>query len=61
MIPEGGQTGPATADLVTELRAQAPALEKKYGVSTMLVTGQTAVNIDASDRLGEALLPFGRS
>ena len=49
----------ATADLVTELRAQAPALEKKYGVSTMLVTGQTAANIDASDRLGEALLPFG--
>ena len=59
VIPEGGQTSSATADLVTELRAQAPALEKKYGVSTMLVTGQTAANIDASDRLGEALLPFG--
>ncbi len=59
VIPEGGQNSSTTADLVTELRAQAPALEKKYGVSTMLVTGQTAANIDASDRLGEALLPFG--
>ena len=26
----------------------------------MLVTGQTAANIDVSDRLGEALLPFAR-
>ena len=34
-------------------------LEEEYGVSTILVTGQTAANIDASDRLGEALLPFG--
>jgi RND superfamily putative drug exporter len=59
VIPEGGQTDPATADLVTELRAQAPALEKKYAVSNMMVTGQTAANIDASDRLGGALLPFG--
>ncbi len=59
VIPEGGQTDPATADLVTELRAQAPALEKKYAVSDMMVTGQTAANIDASDRLGGALLPFG--
>ena len=25
----------------------------------MLVTGSTAVNIDASERLGDALLPFG--
>jgi len=59
VIPPGGQTDTATSDLVSELREQAPELEKKYGVSTMLVTGQTAVNIDASDRLGEALLPFG--
>ncbi|HEX5088473.1 MAG TPA: MMPL family transporter [Nocardioides sp.] len=59
VIPEGGQTDPATADLVTELRTQAPALEKEYGVSDIMVTGQTAANIDASDRLGAALLPFG--
>src|SRR6185437_17115611 len=55
----GGQTDPATAELVQELRARAPALEKEYGVSNLLVTGSTAVNIDASDRLGGALIPFG--
>jgi len=58
VIPHGGQTDTATSDLVTELRAEAPSLEKKYDVDTMLVTGQTAANIDASDRLGQALLPF---
>ena len=59
VIPEAGQTAPSTAALVTALRARAPSLEKSYGVSDMLVTGSTAVNIDASDRLGGALLPFG--
>jgi RND superfamily putative drug exporter len=59
VIPEGGQNSTATSDLVRELRAQTPALEEKYGVSTILVTGQTAANIDASDRLGQALVPFG--
>jgi RND superfamily putative drug exporter len=59
VIPEAGQTSPSTAALVKELRARAPSLEKKYKVSDMLVTGSTAVNIDASDRLGGALLPFG--
>ncbi|MGH3457032.1 MMPL family transporter [Aeromicrobium sp.] len=59
VIPKAGQTAPSTAALVQELRDRAPALEKKYKVSEMLVTGSTAVNIDASDRLGGALLPFG--
>ena len=59
VIPKAGQTAPSTAALVNELRARAPALEKKYDVSDMLVTGSTAVNIDASDRLGAALVPFG--
>ncbi len=59
VIPKAGQTAPSTAALVHELRTRAPALEKKYAVSDMLVTGSTAVNIDASDRLGGALLPFG--
>ncbi len=58
VIPEAGQSAPSTAQLVGELRAHSAELEKKYGVSTMLVTGPTAVNIDVSDRLGAALLPF---
>ena len=59
VIPPAGQTAASTVALVQELRAQAPALEKKYSVSDMLVTGTAAINIDASARLGGALLPFG--
>ena len=44
---------------MTELRDRSAGLEKKYGVTDMLVTGQTAINIDVSDRLGGALVPFG--
>ena len=50
---------PRPATWCASCAPQTPALEKKYGVSTILVTGQTAANIDASDRLGQALLPFG--
>jgi RND superfamily putative drug exporter len=58
-IPTAGQTDPATAALVQRIRHDVPGWEKKYKVSDMLVTGQTAINIDASGRLGQALLPFG--
>ncbi len=58
VIPVAGQTAPSTAALVGELRDHSAELEKKYGVTDMLVTGPTAVNIDVSDRLGAALLPF---
>ncbi len=59
VIPTAGQNAPSTGRLVAELRDRSPELEKKYGVTDMLVTGPTAVNIDVSDRLGGALLPFG--
>jgi RND superfamily putative drug exporter len=59
VIPAGGQTDAATAELVRELRDRAAALEKEYGVTELQVTGQTAVTIDVSDRLAGALLPFG--
>ncbi|MBV9832255.1 MAG: MMPL family transporter [Marmoricola sp.] len=58
-IPDAGQTAPATAALVKRIRADVPGWEKTYQVSDMMVTGQTAINIDASARLGQALLPFG--
>ncbi|MET0998403.1 MAG: MMPL family transporter, partial [Marmoricola sp.] len=57
-IPSAGQTAESTSNLVRELRARAPGWEKEYGVSHVLVTGQTAVNIDVSERLGGALVPF---
>ncbi len=58
LVPTGSATSSATADLVREIRDQAPALEQKYGIEVG-VTGQTAIAIDVSDRLGDALLPFG--
>ncbi|WP_431796817.1 MMPL family transporter [Microbacterium kunmingense] len=58
IIPETAPDDPATADLVRELRAQHDRLLDEYGVD-LKVTGFTAVAIDISDRLGEALLPFG--
>ena len=59
VIPTAGARDDATADLVAELRSVAPDLEDEYGISDVRVTGATALQIDVSDRLGAALLPFG--
>ena len=59
VTPEQGQAHPDTAALVDDLRAAAPELEERYGISDVTVTGQTAVAVDISVRLGEALVPFG--
>ncbi len=59
LIPTEAQTDPATADLVRSIRDDSTSLEKKYGITSLRVTGQTAVAIDVSDRLFAALLPFG--
>lgn len=58
VIPKGGQSDPVTSELVTVLRSRAPRLESAYGVQNLLVTGTTAINIDVSQRLSRALLPF---
>jgi RND superfamily putative drug exporter len=57
VIPESGPQEEATNALVAELRDLAPDLEEQTGAD-LAVTGQTAVAIDVSDRLGDALLPF---
>ncbi len=59
VLPEGSQTDQATADLVTAIRDARPGLEQRYDVTDLAVTGQTAVTIDVSQRLRDALLPFG--
>ena len=59
MIPAKRADRPGTADLVREIRDDRGELEKKYDVTDLRVTGQTAVTIDVSDRLAGALLPFG--
>ncbi|SDF60065.1 putative drug exporter of the RND superfamily, partial [Blastococcus fimeti] len=57
VIPETGPQDEATHDVVAELRALAGDLEAQTGAE-FAVTGQTAVGIDISDRLADALLPF---
>ncbi|SCF91003.1 MMPL family transporter [Streptomyces sp. Ncost-T10-10d] len=53
-------TGPSTADttdLVRTIRDEAHGLESETG-ATMLVTGTTAVNIDVSQKVTDALVPY---
>jgi putative drug exporter of the RND superfamily len=57
VIPESGPQAEETNALVADLRDLAPDLEEQTGAD-LAVTGQTAVAIDVSDRLGDALLPF---
>ena len=57
VLPESGPQEEATNRLVGDLRAAVPDLEQRTGTD-LAVTGQTAVAIDVSDRLGQALLPF---
>jgi RND superfamily putative drug exporter len=57
LIPATGPSDAPTKALVASIRARAPALERQTG-ARVLVTGQTAVNIDVNDQLRGALIPF---
>jgi putative drug exporter of the RND superfamily len=57
VVPESGPQDAATSDLVAALRDLAPQLEQQTGAD-VAVTGQTAIAIDVSDQLDDALLPF---
>jgi RND superfamily putative drug exporter len=46
-----------TVRLVNAIRAAAPAIKAQTGI-TVGVTGQTAITIDISRKLGDALLPY---
>ena len=53
-------TGPGTAeteDLVAAIRDQSAGLQSDTG-ATMLVTGATAINIDFSEKVSGAMLPY---
>jgi RND superfamily putative drug exporter len=58
ITPASSPSSDATSDLVRTLRDDEPAFAAAHGFG-YAVTGQTALAIDISDRLGEALLPFG--
>ncbi|WP_367882354.1 MMPL family transporter [Rathayibacter oskolensis] len=58
VVPEGGPDSEATKALVAEIRDKHDYFQEEYGVD-LAVTGQAAVGIDISDRLAQALVPFG--
>jgi putative drug exporter of the RND superfamily len=58
VIPKGAPDSQQTKDLVATIRGMHDHFEKKYGAD-LSVTGYTAAGIDISDRLADALLPFG--
>ena len=58
VIPTTAPHDQRTSDLVTSIRDRAPGWEKQHDVA-VAVTGLTAGGIDISQRLSDALLPFG--
>ena len=58
VVPDGAPDSAATSRLVHELRAHHDQFQATYGID-LSVTGITAVQIDISAKLGQALVPFG--
>lgn len=56
-VPGSSPGGQETVDLVTDIRDRGAALQDKTGAELM-VTGTTALNIDISKKLSDALLPY---
>ncbi|MFJ8439839.1 MMPL family transporter [Kitasatospora griseola] len=56
-IPATGPADAATTDLVKTIRGKAAGLKADTG-ATVLVTGTTAMNIDVSQKLSDALPPY---
>ncbi|RKQ92736.1 RND superfamily putative drug exporter [Solirubrobacter pauli] len=57
LTPRSGPSTETTKDLVKEIRERRDPLARELG-ATILVTGQTAANIDFADRLSDALIPY---
>ncbi|MFD5461982.1 MMPL family transporter [Kitasatospora sp. NPDC127059] len=56
-VPATGPAEAATKDLVHTIRGQAAGLKASTG-ATVLVSGTTAMNIDVSQKLSDALVPY---
>jgi RND superfamily putative drug exporter len=56
-VPESGPSDARTEDVVHDIRDQAGDIERATG-ATMLVTGSTAVAIDFSQVMNDALVPY---
>ena len=59
ICPEKSQADPATMELVRSIRPHADDYESRYGLTDLMVTGQTAVAIDVAEELNAALIPVG--
>jgi len=57
LTPRSGPSTEATKDLVKAIRDRTDTLDRELG-ATILVTGQTAANIDFAGRLSDALIPY---
>lgn len=57
VIPASAPNDPATSELVHAIRDRQAVLHQATGAN-IAVTGQTALNIDISAKIGEALLPY---
>ena len=57
LTPRSGPSTEATKDLVKQIRDRTDTLDGELG-ATVLVTGQTAANIDFAGRLSGALIPY---
>ncbi|MFD7500273.1 MMPL family transporter [Streptomyces sp. NPDC059850] len=57
VVPSTAPTDEKTKDLVTTIRNERPAAEARTG-ATFEVTGTTALNIDISDKVQSALIPY---
>lgn len=58
VIPTTSSTDSTTADTVHTLRMRAHSWSEKLGIDNIRVTGLTAAQIDITERLSSALLPF---
>ncbi len=57
VVPETAPDSTETEDLVAEIRDQGESLADETG-ATLAVTGTTAINIDFTERMADALLPY---
>lgn len=57
VVPNSSPSRQATVDLVTEIRDRGPALKDDTGAESS-DTSTTALNIDMSDELNAALIPY---
>lgn len=59
LIPTSAVDSPETTELVHRLRDQRDRVEETYPFRDYAVTGVNAVQVDVSQKLGDAMLPFG--